>query len=46
MYNFEWAEGYRPRFGLIHMDYESQKRTPKASAKWYKQVIADNSIAI
>lgn len=44
--NFEWAEGYRKRFGLVHVDFETQKRTPKASARWYRGVIADNGIAI
>ena len=36
MDNFEWAEGYAMRFGLIHVDYATQKRTLKASAKWYR----------
>ena len=40
--NFEWAEGYRQRFGLIYVDYPTQKRVPKDSADWYKQVIATN----
>ena len=40
--NFEWAEGYSKRFGLIHVDYASQKRTLKDSAYWYRQVIAAN----
>jgi beta-glucosidase len=40
--NFEWAEGYAPRFGLIHVDYETQKRTPKASFNWYKSLIKNN----
>lgn len=40
--NFEWAEGYKHRFGLIHVDYETQKRTPKDSAYWYRDVIAAN----
>lgn len=40
MDNFEWAEGYKERFGLIHVDYATQRRTLKDSAHWYKQVIA------
>jgi beta-glucosidase len=39
MDNFEWAAGYRERFGLIHVDYETQKRTPKDSFDWYRRVI-------
>lgn len=42
MDNFEWAEGYRQRFGLVHVDYTTQKRTPKDSAKWYASVIRSN----
>ncbi|MBN2447400.1 MAG: beta-glucosidase [Phycisphaerae bacterium] len=42
MDNFEWAEGYHQRFGLVHVDYATLKRTPKDSAKWYRQVIATN----
>ncbi len=42
MDNFEWSEGYKDRFGLIHVDYQTQKRTLKDSAYWYKQVIATN----
>lgn len=42
MDNFEWAEGYSQRFGLIHVDYETQVRTLKDSALWYKEVIAAN----
>jgi beta-glucosidase len=38
--NFEWAEGYTPRFGIVHVDYATQKRTPKASFRWLKSVIA------
>ena len=38
--NFEWAEGYKDRFGLIHVDYKTQVRTPKDSYHWYKDVIA------
>lgn len=42
MDNFEWAEGYDKRFGLIHVDYQTQKRTLKDSAYWYSKVIANN----
>ena len=42
MDNFEWAEGYTPRFGLIHVDYETFKRTPKDSAFFYKKIIETN----
>ena len=42
MDNFEWARGYFDRFGLIHVDYESQKRTVKDSGYWYKKVVETN----
>jgi beta-glucosidase len=38
--NFEWAQGYTKRFGLIHIDYETQRRTWKDSAHWYRDVIS------
>jgi beta-glucosidase len=44
MDNFEWGLGYSKRFGLIHVDYETQKRTFKSSAKWYQQVIQRNAV--
>lgn len=37
--NFEWLAGYRPRFGIVHINYDTLKRTPKKSALWYKQLI-------
>ncbi|MCC5875603.1 MAG: beta-glucosidase, partial [Candidatus Sumerlaeia bacterium] len=39
MDNFEWAEGYTKRFGIIHVNWETLKRTPKASAHWYSSFI-------
>ena len=41
--NFEWAEGYAKRFGLVRVDYQTLVRTPKLSAKKYKQIVATNS---
>jgi beta-glucosidase len=38
MDNFEWAEGYRPRFGLVRVDYDTLQRIPKASALWYRDL--------
>jgi len=40
--NFEWAEGYRQRFGLVYVDYESQERIPKDSYHWYADLIRAN----
>ncbi|MEU9859602.1 GH1 family beta-glucosidase [Streptomyces sp. NPDC047971] len=37
--NFEWAYGYGKRFGIVHVDFASQRRTPKDSARWYAEVI-------
>ncbi len=42
MDNFEWAEGYKKRFGLVYVDYQTQQRIPKSSAHWYKAVIESN----
>lgn len=44
MDNFEWAEGYRERFGLIHVDYKSQQRQLKDSAHFYRRVIETNGV--
>ena len=37
--NFEWAEGYQRRFGLVHVDFETQTRTPKSSYGWYRELL-------
>lgn len=44
MDNFEWADGYTNRFGLHYVDYATQKRTPKLSADFYREVIAHNAV--
>lgn len=44
MDNFEWAEGYSKRFGLVYIDRQTLKRTPKKSFRWYKNIIANNGI--
>lgn len=43
--NFEWADGYKERFGLIHVDYSTGKRTPKDSYYWYKRIIETRGAA-
>jgi beta-glucosidase len=42
--NFEWAFGYTKRFGLVYVDYDTQARIPKASARWYRDVIDANAL--
>ncbi|MCG5216174.1 GH1 family beta-glucosidase [Streptosporangium sp. KLBMP 9127] len=44
--NFEWAEGYSRRFGLVYVDYENQARIPKDSALWYRDVIQRNGLTL
>lgn len=44
--NFEWSRGYRERFGLVHVDFETQVRTPKDSAAWYARVMAENGAGL
>lgn len=46
MDNFEWAFGYKRRFGLIYVDYATHRRTLKDSARWYSEVIASNGLAL
>ncbi len=46
MDNFEWAYGYRMRFGLIYVDYDTLKRTIKDSGRWYAEVIKNNGIRL
>lgn len=42
--NFEWADGYKKRFGIVYVDFKTQKRIPKLSAAYYKDVIEANSV--
>jgi beta-glucosidase len=42
--NFEWSYGYSKRFGIFYVDFESQERAPKASARWYRDVIRRNGV--
>ena len=45
MDNFEWASGYAKRFGIVHVDYETQKRTLKDSARWYQDFLGQQAAA-
>jgi beta-glucosidase len=42
--NFEWEDGYTRRFGIVHVDFATQKRTPKLSSRYYSEVIRLNSV--
>jgi beta-glucosidase len=44
--NFEWAHGYKHRFGLVYVDYATQRRVPKDSAHWYREVIRTNGATL
>ena len=44
--NFEWQDGYKQRFGMIYVDYQSQRRVPKDSFHWYKSVIASRGASL
>lgn len=44
--NYEWSHGYSKRFGIVHVDYETQQRTPKASAHFYSDVIRENGLPV
>jgi beta-glucosidase len=45
MDNFEWASGYAKRFGIVHVDYATQQRTLKDSARWYQGFLAQQAAA-
>jgi beta-glucosidase len=42
--NFEWAEGYSKRFGIVFVDYGTQRRISKMSAHWYREIIGRNGL--
>ena len=44
MDNLEWTEGFGTRFGMVHVDFNTQKRTPKLSAAWYREAAARNAV--
>ena len=44
--NFEWGFGFSKRFGVVHVDFTTQQRIPKTSARWYRQVILENGSAL
>jgi beta-glucosidase len=44
MDNFEWSDGYEKRFGLYRVDFQTQRRTPKLSASFYREVIQRNAV--
>ena len=46
MDNFEWIFGFEQRFGVYHVDFKTQARTPKLSASFYRDVVAKNAIGV
>ena len=44
--NLEWSLGYSKRFGMVHVNYGTQERTPKDSARWYSKVIASHGASL
>jgi beta-glucosidase len=44
MDNFEWINGYGDRFGMVYVDFKTQRRTPKLSAMWFKEAATRNAV--
>jgi beta-glucosidase len=44
MDNFEWSDGFTSRFGLVYVDFKTQVRTPKLSAKYFREAMARNAV--
>jgi beta-glucosidase len=44
MDNFEWTDGYGTRFGIVYVDFKTQKRTPKLSAQWFREASRRNAV--